>query len=186
MVVLVGACDSSSRERAAPPDTTAEHLRSDPRWLPARGPLEPARVPPNSVIFPFLLHSMLLRPVLYRSPHPEACQRQGHRAGACGSIEHEGGSDKCGKGGCIRSNIMQALPECVRSRVRLHLTYRYTQNTRLGELQPGTGGSLQIRRVYLHRNSKSIELRKWPWNSLSSERLTSAASTTEVENVQKA
>lgn len=31
MLVLVGACDSSSRERAAPPDTIAEHLRSDPR-----------------------------------------------------------------------------------------------------------------------------------------------------------
>lgn len=38
-VVLVGACDSSSRERTAPPDTTAEHLRSDPRWLSLLAPL---------------------------------------------------------------------------------------------------------------------------------------------------
>lgn len=46
MLVLVGACDSSSRERAAPPDTIAEHLRSDPRWLTREGPSTTSSNPP--------------------------------------------------------------------------------------------------------------------------------------------
>lgn len=47
MLVLVGACDSSSRERAAPPDTIAEHLRSDPRWLTQEGPTTSSNPPPT-------------------------------------------------------------------------------------------------------------------------------------------
>jgi len=47
MLVLVGACDSSSRERAAPPDTIAEHLRSDPRWLTREGLTTRSSPPPT-------------------------------------------------------------------------------------------------------------------------------------------
>lgn len=47
MLVLVGACDSSSRERAAPPDTIAEHLRSDPRWLTREGLTTSSSPPPT-------------------------------------------------------------------------------------------------------------------------------------------
>lgn len=127
MLVLVGACDSSSRERAAPPDTTAEHLRSDPRWLPPWARLGLTKL--NNLSFPSPLNVAIV-PSTNRPPHPEGHQRQGHRAPMPrgSSAEHmRAAVISVGRAGCIRSNIMQALAQCVRSRLLLHAGTRRTQ-----------------------------------------------------------